>query len=89
MGIRRNSGSSSIPADILARDRDGAIVLAVEIKAPREDGQAAQPDSQLLKWAALDSEHPRPYLMTAHAKGIFIFSPGKIIFFKLHRLGRK
>lgn len=67
-------GSSAIPADLVARDRDGKVVLLVEVKAPKSEYITEHPDSSLVKWAR---DHPEPedfpYLMVANVNTISIF----------------
>src|SRR4051812_39277020 len=74
MGLPNGIRSLSIPADIVVRDREGNVVLLVEIKAPKTSERPVQPDSRLLKWASLHQDQPRPYLMIANTTGIFVFS---------------
>src|SRR6478735_1509839 len=78
MSSRQGVGSSPIPADIVARDRDGKAVLVVEVKAPKSRYISESPDSRLLEWASDHPEGPFPYLMVANVDNLLLFRKDRV-----------
>ena len=66
MATHQRHSSSFIPADIVVRDREGRVVLVVEVKAPKMIADPPRPDSRLLEWTSHEPGSS-PFIMIANA----------------------